>query len=137
MNISQKEQLIVIVRRYNKASQVVLKVKNMSAKAGDVRDTGSIPSWEEPPGGGNGNSLLENTLSWRIPWTEKPGGATVHRVAKSDLACSMQEDITILNLCVSKHKQNKDKNLVDCFHVLAIINSAAMNIGVHVSLSIL
>ena len=22
-------------------------------------------------------------LSWRIPWTEEPGGATVHGVAKS------------------------------------------------------
>ena len=28
---------------------------------------------------------------------------------QSDLACSMQEDITVLNLCVYKHKQNKDK----------------------------
>ena len=22
-------------------------------------------------------------LAWRIPWTEEPGGATVHKVAKS------------------------------------------------------
>ena len=24
-----------------------------------------------------------STLAWRIPWTEEPGGATVHGVAKS------------------------------------------------------
>ena len=55
------------------------------------------------------------THSWRIFFPGESHGqrslgvATVHRVAKSDLACSMQEDITVLNLCVSKHKQNKDK----------------------------
>ena len=24
-------------------------------------------------------------LAWEIPWTEKPGGATVHEVAESDM----------------------------------------------------
>ena len=38
---------------------------------------------------GWGRSLEEGTathssfLAWRIPWTEKPGGATVHRITKS------------------------------------------------------
>lgn len=55
---------------------MVLKVKNMSAKAGDVRDTGSIPSAGRTPWrGGNGPAH-----SWRIffivPWTEKPGEAS-------------------------------------------------------------
>jgi len=53
------------------ASPVVLVVKNPPAKAGDVRDTGSIP--------GSGRSLEEDMathssiLAWRIPWTEEPG----------------------------------------------------------------
>ena len=25
-----------------------------------------------------------SVLAWGIPWTEEPGGATVHRVAESD-----------------------------------------------------
>ena len=39
------------------ASQVVLVVKNPSAKAGDIRDVGSIPESGRSPGGENGNPL--------------------------------------------------------------------------------
>ena len=54
------------------ASQVVLVVKNPPANAGDVRDVGLIPGWGRSPGEGHGNRLQYS--SWRIPWTEKPGG---------------------------------------------------------------
>ena len=54
------------------ASQVALVVKNQLANAGDIRDEGSIPGWED---------LLEESkathgsiLAKRIPWTEEPGG---------------------------------------------------------------
>ena len=38
-------------------SQVALVVKNPPAKAGDIRDAGSIPGLERPPGEGHGNTL--------------------------------------------------------------------------------
>ena len=50
----------------------MLVVKNPPANAVDIRDTGSISQW--------GRSLEEemethsSILSWRIPWTEEPGG---------------------------------------------------------------
>ena len=60
-----------------------LVVKNPSASAGDVRDSGSIPGSGRSPGGGHGNPLqcscLENPTdggAWR---------ATVHRVTKSGM----------------------------------------------------
>ena len=60
------------------ASQVALVVKSPPANAGD---TGSIPGWGRPPGGGYGNPLhyscLENPMdrgAWQI---------TVQGVAKS------------------------------------------------------
>ena len=52
---------------------MVLVVKNLPANTGDVKDIGSIP--------GSGRSTEEGLesypiiLAWRIPWTEKPGGA--------------------------------------------------------------
>ena len=30
-----------------------------------------------------GTATYSSILAWRIPWTEEPGGATVHGVAKS------------------------------------------------------
>ena len=31
---------------------------------------------------------VRSVLAWRIPWTEEPGGATVHRVANSQTRLS-------------------------------------------------
>ena len=41
----------------NWASQVALVVKNLSANAGDIRDSGLIPELGRSPAGGNGNPL--------------------------------------------------------------------------------
>ena len=63
------------------ASKVVLAVKNLPAKAGDLRDSSSIFGSGRSPVGGHGNPLqyscLENPIdrgAWQV---------TVHRVAKS------------------------------------------------------
>ena len=61
--------------------QVVLVVRNSSAKAGDERDAGSVPGPGRSPGGGHGNPLqyscLENPMDRGAWW------ATIHGVAKS------------------------------------------------------
>ena len=55
-------------------------LKNLPAKAGDVRDVGSIPGLGRSPGEGHGNPLqcscLEKPMDWG-PWR-----AAAHRVAK-------------------------------------------------------
>ena len=69
---------------------MALEVKNLSANAGDIRDVGLIP--------GSGRSLEKemathsSILTWRIPWTEEPGGyhsMALQRVGhnRSNLAC--------------------------------------------------
>ena len=47
-------------------------VKNLPANAGDSTYMGSIPGSGRSPAEGRGNPL--QYLSWRIPWTEEPGG---------------------------------------------------------------
>ena len=49
-------------------SQVVLVVKNPAANAGDVRDVGLIPGWEDPLEEGIATHF--SILAWRISWTE-------------------------------------------------------------------
>ena len=49
--------------------QVALVVKNPPAGAGEFRDVGSIPSWEDPLE--EGMAAHSSILAWRIPWTEE------------------------------------------------------------------
>ena len=47
-------------------------VKNSSASAGDIRNSGSIPGWGRSLE--KGMAAHSSVLAWRIPWTEEPGG---------------------------------------------------------------
>ena len=55
-----------------RASQVVPTVKNPPANAGDARDASLISGLGRSPRVGNSNH--SSFLSWKIPWTEEPGG---------------------------------------------------------------
>ena len=60
---------------------MVLVVKNLPAKAGDIRKVGSVPGLGTSPGEGHGNPLQYSQLE-----NHMDGGtlqATVHGVAKS------------------------------------------------------
>ena len=46
-------------------------VKNPSANAGDLRDSGSILGWEDPLE--ENMATHSNILAWEITWTEEPG----------------------------------------------------------------
>ena len=63
------------------ASQVALVVKNLPAKAGDIRDEGLTPGMGGSPGEGNGN-LLQDSCPGN-PMDRGAWWATVHRGTKS------------------------------------------------------
>ena len=47
-------------------------VKNLPANAGDARDAGSIPGWEDSLE--EEMAIHSSLLAWKILWTEEPGG---------------------------------------------------------------
>ena len=59
-----------------RTSQVALVVKNLPAKAGDIRDSGSISGSGRSPGGGHGSPLqyscLENPMDRGAQWATDP-----------------------------------------------------------------
>ena len=78
-------------RRNHGAFQVVLEVKNLPARAGDVRDIGSLHGLEDPLE--EGTPTHSSILAWIIPWTEEAGwlqsmGSQRGRYNLNDLAPS-------------------------------------------------
>ena len=65
----------------NRASQVVLVVKNTPPNTGNLRDAGSIPGSGRSPGEGNGNPLQYSCLGNSMGRGALQ--ATVHGVAQS------------------------------------------------------
>ena len=68
-------------RSISLTSQVAVLVEKPPANAGEVRDMGFIPGWEDPLE--KGMATHSSILAWRIPWTERPGGLQFPGVAKS------------------------------------------------------
>ena len=54
----------------SRASQVAV-VNKPPANAGDARDTGLIPDWEDPVE--EEMATHSSILAWKIPWAEEPG----------------------------------------------------------------
>ena len=92
------------------ASSWALVVKNPPARAGGVRDSGSIPGLERSPGGGNGNRLQYS--SWKTPWTEEPGGLQSTGLQKTDTTYKPNN-----NNKISIFRMNKAQNssIKTCF----------------------
>ena len=67
---------------HKRAFQVVLVVKNLPARAGDLRDMGSVLELGRSSGEGHGNPLQYSCLE--DPTDREAWQATVRRVSESD-----------------------------------------------------
>ena len=103
--------------------------KDLPANAEDIGDTDSIPGSERSLGVRNGNPLqyscLENSMD-REAWR-----AVVHRVAENWTRLSTHTHTYTYTYRI--FMQPSVDGRLGGFHVLTIVNSAAVSIGVHVS----
>ena len=108
--------------------------KESACNSGATGDVGSIPGSGRPLGGGHGNPLqyscLENPMD-RGAWQ-----ATVHRVAKSwtwlkQLSTHAHTHVQVI-FCLFVCQWT-----LGCFHVLTIVNNAAINKSVQIFIQIL
>ena len=89
----------------NRASQVVLVVKNLPASAGDIRETDLIPGLGRCPGGGHGNSFqyfcpenaMDRSLKGHNSWRHKELGTT-------EASYHVYRILTVLRLTVCKNE---------------------------------
>ena len=68
-------------------------VKKLPANAGDIRDTGSIPSLGRYPGGGHGNTLHYSCL-------ENPMDREAWQTAKSHQGCKELNLTELTEACI-------------------------------------
>ena len=74
-----------------------------------------------------------STLAWKIPWTEEPGRLSPWGHKESDKTEQIHLILTLKYSIVYMYHNFSIHSSIDghrgCFHVLAIANSAAMNIA--------
>ena len=71
----------LLVTPESRSSPAVQMLKNPAASAGDLETQVRSLDQEDPLA--EGMATHPSILAWRFLWTEEPGGATVHGVAKS------------------------------------------------------
>ena len=106
--LSKKDSSGISIRCPKKSSQVVLVVKNPSANAGDVRDTGSIPGLGRSSGEGNSNppqySCPGNPMDRGAWWVTGHGVTKTFGHDSATKQCQQQmNQFDLIGIC--RHKQ--------------------------------